>query len=95
MLHSHLFNSIYFTGQFIKPGIDIDTQREILIFSDGRLPLPVIRNSYMTIDDNRQCWRAANHGNQGEGLIQGKILDYLVPHILEYKKKYLKPFIKW
>lgn len=85
----------FFTGQFIKPGIDIDTQKEMLIFSDGRLPLPVIKNSHMTIDDDRQCWKAGNHGNQGEGLIQGKILDYLVSHILENKKKHLQAFNKW
>ena len=44
----------------------------MLIFSDGYLPLPVINASSMT---NRQCWRVANYGNQGEGLIQGSICD--------------------
>ena len=89
-------NFFYFiiTGQFIKPGIEIDTQREILIFSDDRLPLAVIKTSSMTNDSNRQCWRAANHGNQGEGLVQGKILDYLVAHILD-KKKHLQVIRKW
>jgi len=77
----------YLIGQFIKTGIDIDTQREILIFSDDRLPLPVISDLSMTGDRNKQCWKVANYGNQGEGLIQGNILDYMVPHILNKKKK--------
>ena len=41
----------------------------------------------MTGDGNKQCWKVANYGNQGEGLIQGNILDYMVPHILNKKKK--------
>ena len=75
-----------FIGQFIKQGIEIDTQREMLIFSDGHLPLPVINDSSMT---NRQCWRVANYGNQGEGLIRGSIFDYIVSHLLDKKRKQL------
>ena len=90
---SNFFYNII-TGQFIKPGIEIDTQREILMFSDDRLPVPVIKNSSINNDSNRQCWKAANYGNQGEGLVQGKILDYLVPHILD-KMKHQQVIGKW
>ena len=66
----------------MKKGVDIDTQREMLIYSDGRNPVPVIRDSSMTGDANRECWKVMNYGHQGEGLIKGKIFDYVVPHIL-------------
>ena len=71
-----------FAGQFMKKGVDIDTQKEMLIHSDGRDPVPVTRDSLMTGDANRQCWKVMNYGHQGEGLIKGKIFDYVVPEIL-------------
>ena len=63
----------------MKKGIDIDTQRQMLIYSDGRDPVPVARDSIMT---GKWCWKVKNFGYQGEGLIEGNILDYLVPNIL-------------
>ena len=64
----------------MKKGVNIDTKREMLIFSDGRDPVPVGRDSVMT---GKWCWKANNYGNQGEGLIEGDILDYLVANILD------------
>jgi len=66
--------------QFLHKGIDIDTQKEILVYSDGRDPVPVTKDSAMT---GRECGKAMNHGNQGEGLIKGNILDYFVTDILK------------
>ena len=66
----------------MRKGVDIDIQKEMLIYPDGRNPVPVTRDSTMTGDDDRQCWKVMNYGHQGEGLIKGKILDYIVPHIL-------------
>jgi len=63
----------------MRKGVDIDTKKEMLIHSDGRDPVPVTRDSIMS---GRSCWKVMNFGHQGEGLIQGKILDYVVPHIL-------------
>ena len=74
----------------MKKGIDVDTQKEMLIYSDGRDPVPVVKDSAMT---GRLCWKAKNYGNQGEGLIDGEILDYVVPNILDvtnYTKKFIK-----
>ena len=67
------------TGQFMKKGINIDTQRKMLIYPDGQDPVPVTRDSSMT---GKWCWKAENYGFQGEGLIDGDILDYFVPNIL-------------
>ena len=63
---------------------------KLLTFSDGRDPVPVVRDSSMTGNPEQQCWKAMNYGNQGEGLLQGKILDYLVDYILD--KKIAKTF---
>ena len=69
-----------YTGQFMHKDIDIDTQKEILVYSDDRDPVPVTKDSVMT---GKECWKAMNYGNQGEGLIKGKILDYYASHILK------------
>ena len=59
--------------------INIDARREMLIFSDGRNPVSVIKDTAIT---GKPCWRAMNYGHQGEGLIKGNILDYVLPSIL-------------
>ena len=70
----------------MRKGIDIDTKKSLLTFSDDRDPVPVTRDSAIT-GNSQQCWKAMNYGHQGEGLIQGKVLDYVVPHILDKKIK--------
>ena len=59
--------------------VDIDVQREMLIYSDGRNPIPVTKDTAMT---GKPCWKALNYGHQGEGLIKGNILDYVLTNIL-------------
>ena len=72
----------------MKKGIEIDTQKKMLIYSDGRDPVPVNENFVMA---GKACWKSMNYGYQGEGLIQGNILDYVMENILETKTK-LKTF---
>ena len=74
----------------MKKGVDIDTQREMLIYSDGRDPVSVTRDSVMT---GKLCWKANNFGLQGEGLIEGNILDYVVPSIIDVADNIKKKFI--
>ena len=59
--------------------VNIDVKREMLIYSDGRNPIPVTKDTAMT---GKSCWKALNYGHQGEGLIKGNILDYVMSHIL-------------
>ena len=72
-------------------GLDIDSRKQILIYPDDRDPVPVTKDTKMTGDPNKPCWKAMNNGIQGEGLIRGNILDYVVSNILEddfaFKKK--------
>jgi len=75
----------------MKKGVAIDTLREMLIYSDGRNPVPVIKDSTMTI---KLCWNTKNFGYQGEGLIEGDILDYAVPSIIDIADNVYKRFIK-
>ena len=82
------FNSV--AGQFMKKGVTIDSKKEMLVHSDGQDPVPVTRDSVIT---GKWCWEAKNYGNQGEGLIEGEVLDYVVPNILDAPnnlKKYIR-----
>ena len=71
--------------------MDIDTKREMLIYSDGRDPVSVTRDYVMT---GKMCWKANNFGPQGVGLIEGDILDYVVPSIIDVADDIKKKFIK-
>ena len=79
-------------GQFMRKGVDIDTKKSLLTFSDGRHPVPVKKDTSMTGNSEQQCWKAMNYGNQGEGLLQGKVLDYVVAHILDKTTSHKKLF---
>jgi len=65
-------------------GVEIDKTRNIMI-RPGQEPVPVVQSTNW-LDGNEdkattRCWRAMNTGNQGEGLIQGSVLDYYVKDI--------------
>jgi len=64
----------------MKKGISVDTKQEMLIYSDGCDPAPVVKDSIMT---GNWCWKAQNYGNQGDGLIDGNILDYVLPTMVD------------
>ena len=64
-------------------GFDIDIQRKILIYPNNHDPVPVTKDTRMFGDSNKPCWKAMNNGIQGERLISGSILDYVVSNILE------------
>ena len=67
----------------MRKGIEIDSQKNMLIFPDDRDPVPVTKDTKMIGNSNKSCWKAMNNGVQGEGLIKGSILDYIVMNILE------------
>ena len=70
-------------------GVEVDSTRNMLI-RPGFEPVPVVQSKTWDSPDN--CWLAKNVGNQGEGLIEGSILDYTVSYIestdLPLSKKY-------
>ena len=51
----------------MKKGVDIDTQREMLIYSDGRDPVSVTRDSVMT---GKLCWKANNFASRERALLR-------------------------
>ena len=55
----------------------------MLIFPDDHDPVPVTKDTKMIGNSNKPCWKAMNNGIQGEGLIKGSILDYMMSNILE------------
>ena len=58
----------------------IDPIKKILTYPDGHDPVPVEKDDVMT---GKRCWKAMNPGHQGEGLIKGSVLDYMVSNLLE------------
>ena len=81
-----LLISFHHAGQFFRKGVDIDETRKILIMPDKE-PVPVMRRpvwSFMEREtaDDQLCWTAMNPGYQGEGLIDGTYLDYLVDDVM-------------
>ena len=70
-------------------GMAIDPLRKILTYPDGHDPVAVEIDEVMV---GKKCWKAMNPGRQGEGLIRGSILDYMVSNLLEVDFK-LKDFL--
>ena len=80
------------SGQFFQKGVEVDTVRKLLILP-GKEPVPVMRHpvwSFMEreVADDQFCWTAMNPGYQGEGLIDGTYLDYLVNDVLSTNFKF-------
>jgi len=48
----------------MRRGIEIDAQKKMLIYSDGRDPVPVTKDFAMA---GKECWKSMNYGSQGEG----------------------------
>ena len=69
-------------------GMAIDPIRKMLTYPDARDPVAVEMDEEMT---GKKCWKAMNPGHQGEGLIKGSVLDYMVPNLLDIDFK-LKDF---
>jgi len=65
-------------------GIEIDSMKKILIRPNFP-PIPVVKSSYQSGKNHvtKQCWKAMNTGSQGEDLIEGTILDYVVPNLID------------
>ena len=59
-------------------GVEVDSTRKMLI-RPGFESVPVTPSK--TWDSPNNCWMAKNVGNQGEGLIEGSIYDYIVNSI--------------
>ena len=84
-------NCIYhgLIGQFFCPGHSVDEVRKLLLFPTvEQEPVPVMRRpvwSFMERESgspNSLCWMTMNSGYQGEGLIEGHYLDYVMSELL-------------
>jgi len=63
-------------------GVEIDEMKSILIRPNFS-PIPVTRSSYQSAQVTKRCWKSMNVGNQGQDLIEGTILDYVVPSLTD------------
>ena len=87
-----IFLVFHIIGQFFRKGVEVDKVRKILIMPDKE-PVPVMRRpvwSFMEREtpDDQLCWTAMNPGYQGEGLIDGTYLDYLVDDVMSTDFKF-------
>ena len=80
-----------YTGQFMNKDITVDSVREILI-RPGFDAIPVKKDYKWQYngEPSSECWRVMNVGHQGEKLIEGTILDYLVEDIKQKKFMFKK-----
>ncbi len=74
-------------GQFLRDDVKIDTVRKLLLLPKME-PVPIMRRpiwGFMEreVKDDQLCWTAMNAGYQGDGLIQGNYLNYLVNDVLD------------
>ena len=74
-IHIHACTFFNFIGQFMVNDVEVDSIKHMLI-RPGFEPVPVKPSK--TWDSPDKCWLAKNVGNQGEGLIEGSIYDYVV-----------------
>ena len=79
-MHISYIETCILLGQLMVKGMEIDPIKKILVYPDNRDPVPVETDNAMT---GKTCWKAMNPGRQGEGLIKGSILDYMVSSLLE------------
>ena len=82
-------------GQFLNKDVIVDDVRKILILP-GKEPVPIQRKPVWAFmereskDSTNFCWVAMNFGYQGDGLIDGSYLDYLVDDVLSTEFKFKK-----
>ena len=80
------------TGQFFRPGVEIDETRRLLLLP-GMDPVAVMRKPVWHFmereeEDRSLCWAAMNPGYQGKKLIEGHYLDYIVNDVLSEDFKF-------
>ena len=81
-----------YTGQFFRKGVEIDIAKKLLVLP-GKDPVPVMRKpvwAYMehNVPSDQLCWVAMNPGYQGNHLIDGHYLDYVVDNVLSTDFKF-------
>ena len=63
-------------------GVEVNEIKSILIRPNFS-PIPVAKSSYQSAEVTKRCWKSMNVGNQGQDLIEGTILDYVVPSLTD------------
>jgi len=61
-------------------GMSVDQRKKILTYPDSHDPVAVELDNVMT---GKTCWKVTNPGRQGEGLVKGNFLDYVVSSLLK------------
>ena len=75
-------------GQFLRPGVKIDTKSGHLILGGDRDPIPVqLGPVWDTVREERyrerQCWYPLDQ--EGLSVLEGEPYDYVTEHLLSHK----------
>ena len=69
-------------GQFFCPGHTVDTTHKLLMFPSRKEPILVVCCPILSLTERRKTdqhsWMTMNNGYQGEGIVDGTYLDYVV-----------------
>ena len=80
-------------GQFLREGIRIDEERSLLILPHKPPVQMKQRHVWKFMErevaDDQLCWTSAQHANQGENVIEGTYMDYVVEDVYstEFRKR--------
>ena len=101
----HLYNTIHFkqyivtillsptSGQFFNKGVSIDVKKHELVMPSGRSVRVELKEYWPEVHQKKgNCWRAMNPGYQGDELIEGHYLDYVVDHVFATEFEYSRAF---
>jgi hypothetical protein len=79
-------------GQFFNQGTKIDKENRQLVLPK-RSPIPVnLEDPKPEVHHKSQCWRPQTPGYQGEGLIEGDYVEYVVSSVFATDFKYSLTF---
>jgi hypothetical protein len=79
-------------GQFFNKGTKVDKEKRQLVLPK-RSPIPVtLEDPKPEVHHKSQCWRPQTPGYQGEGLIEGDYVEYVVSSVFATDFKYSLTF---
>ena len=81
------------SGQFFNKGVSIDVKRHELVMPSERSVRVELKEYWPEVHQKKgNCWRAMNPGYQGDELIEGHYLDYVVDHVFATEFEYSRAF---
>ena len=75
------YTSLSCSGQFFNKGTKVDKVNKLLVLPN-RPPIPVtLEAAKREVHHKTDCWHPVTLGYQGQGLLEGECLDYVVDSV--------------